>query len=149
MAERVLLVTPDDAVARATASALGPGDADLYRERTLTDGLAAAGRLAPALVLLDVAAMRGGDDAGAGLHQRLGGRLLLMAEGQKLPAGAMQLLDLIRPDPHRPLTLAQVERAQIELALTHHGGNRTRAARELGISRATLINKIKAYALNR
>jgi transcriptional regulator with PAS, ATPase and Fis domain len=27
------------------------------------------------------------------------------------------------------------------------GGNRTRAAKELGISRATLINKIKLYAI--
>jgi len=49
---------------------------------------------------------------------------------------------------HQPLTLADVERAQIERALRHHGGNRTRAAQELGISRATLINKIKSYALD-
>jgi len=41
-----------------------------------------------------------------------------------------------------------VERQQIERALKFHGGNRTRAAQELGISRATLINKIKAYALD-
>ncbi len=34
-----------------------------------------------------------------------------------------------------------------ERALRFHGGNRTRAAQELGISRATLINKIKVYAL--
>src|SRR2546425_2471560 len=49
---------------------------------------------------------------------------------------------------HQPLTLADVERAQIERALRHHGGNRTRAAQELGISRAALINKIKSYALD-
>jgi DNA-binding NtrC family response regulator len=49
---------------------------------------------------------------------------------------------------HTALTLAEVERQQIERALRHHGGNRTRAAHELGISRATLINKIKAYGLN-
>jgi len=41
-----------------------------------------------------------------------------------------------------------VERVQIEKTLRFHGGNRTRAAKELGISRATLINKIKAYGLD-
>jgi len=51
-------------------------------------------------------------------------------------------------ESHQPRTLAQVEREQIERALRHHRGNRTRAARELGISRATLINKIKVYALD-
>jgi DNA-binding NtrC family response regulator len=51
-------------------------------------------------------------------------------------------------EPHQPRTLAQVEREQIERALRHHRGNRTRAARELGISRATLINKIRVYALD-
>ena len=48
---------------------------------------------------------------------------------------------------HLPLTPADVERQHIERALRFHGGNRTRAAQELGISRATLINKIKVYAL--
>ncbi len=153
MTERVLLVTPDDAVARATAIALGPAEADLYRERTLEDGAAAVARVAPAVVLLD-AATPGAADAPL-LQQRLGGgggkstRLFLIAGGTHLPAAATQLLDLLRPDPHRPLTLDQVERAQIERALAHHAGNRTRAAKELGISRATLINKIRAYALNR
>ncbi len=49
---------------------------------------------------------------------------------------------------HQARTLAELERLQIERALRHHGGNRTHAARELGISRATLINKIKTFALN-
>jgi len=49
---------------------------------------------------------------------------------------------------HAPLTLAEVERQQIERALRFHSGNRTRAAQELGISRATLINKIKQYQLH-
>src|SRR5207302_121355 len=49
---------------------------------------------------------------------------------------------------HLPLTLADVERQHVERALRFHGGNRTRAAQELGISRATLINKIKVYALD-
>ena len=45
-------------------------------------------------------------------------------------------------------SLSEIERQHIERTLRHHGGNRTRAAMELGISRATLINKIKAYSLN-
>jgi two-component system response regulator HydG len=50
--------------------------------------------------------------------------------------------------PPQPQTLDEVERLHIERTLRQHGGNRTRAAQELGISRATLINKIKTYSLN-
>src|ERR687895_291728 len=46
---------------------------------------------------------------------------------------------------HTPLSLDDLERQHIERTLKHHTGNRTRAAVELGISRATLINKIKRY----
>ncbi|MGH7584555.1 MAG: sigma-54-dependent transcriptional regulator, partial [Gemmatimonadales bacterium] len=48
---------------------------------------------------------------------------------------------------HTPLTLDELERMHIERTLKHHSGNRTRAAQELGISRATLIAKIKRYAI--
>ena len=48
---------------------------------------------------------------------------------------------------HVPRTLHDVERVHIERTLRAHNENRTRAARELGISRATLINKIKEYQL--
>jgi two-component system response regulator AtoC len=47
-----------------------------------------------------------------------------------------------------PHTLAEVDRHHIERTLRAHAGNRTRAAQELGISRATLINKIKVYELD-
>jgi DNA-binding NtrC family response regulator len=49
---------------------------------------------------------------------------------------------------HQPQSLSDIERQHIERTLRHHDGNRTRAALELGISRATLINKIKLYSLN-
>jgi len=49
---------------------------------------------------------------------------------------------------HTPLSLDDLERQHIERTLKHHIGNRTRAATELGISRATLINKIKRYNIN-
>jgi DNA-binding NtrC family response regulator len=48
---------------------------------------------------------------------------------------------------HTPRSLAEVERLHIERTLRVHSQNRTRAARELGISRATLINKIKTYGV--
>ena len=43
--------------------------------------------------------------------------------------------------------LAEVEHSHFERTLGVHEGNRTWAARELGISRATLIRKIKIYGL--
>jgi transcriptional regulator with PAS, ATPase and Fis domain len=52
------------------------------------------------------------------------------------------------PERAQPASLEDVEREHIERTLRRHGGNRTRAAEELGISRATLINKIKAFALD-
>jgi len=78
-------------------------------------------------------------------------RAMILARGQ--PQIALEHLpaELRRPTAgsrHQPQSLADVEKAQIERALRHHGGNRTRAAKELGISRATLINKIKAYSLD-
>ena len=51
-------------------------------------------------------------------------------------------------DHHVPRTLAEVERAHIDRTLRYHQSNRTRAARELGISRATLIKKIKEFGLD-
>jgi DNA-binding NtrC family response regulator len=52
------------------------------------------------------------------------------------------------PDNHVPRTLDEVERVHIERTLRVNNANRTHAARELGISRATLIKKIKEYGLN-
>ncbi len=46
------------------------------------------------------------------------------------------------------LSIKDVVRRQIALALRHHDGNRTHTARDLGISRATLIKKIKTYDLD-
>jgi DNA-binding NtrC family response regulator len=79
-------------------------------------------------------------------------RALILARGQ--PAVALEHLPgefRNRAGPgdrrHTPMTLDELERLHIERTLRHHAGNRTRAAQELGISRATLINKIKRYAI--
>jgi DNA-binding NtrC family response regulator len=46
------------------------------------------------------------------------------------------------------LSLEDVERRHIALVIEHHGGNRSRAARTLGISRATLYDKLARYGLD-
>lgn len=51
------------------------------------------------------------------------------------------------PERHVPRTLAEVERQHVERTLRAHDGNRTHAAKELGISRATLIKKAKQYGV--
>jgi DNA-binding NtrC family response regulator len=48
---------------------------------------------------------------------------------------------------HVPKSLADVEKAHIDRTLKANQHNRTHAARELGISRATLIKKIRDYEL--
>ncbi|HEX6645269.1 MAG TPA: sigma-54 dependent transcriptional regulator [Gemmatimonadales bacterium] len=79
-------------------------------------------------------------------------RSLILARGQAL-IGVEHLPGEFRARPgigdrrHTPLSLDDLERQHIDRTLKHHGGNRTRAAAELGISRATLINKIKRYNL--
>ena len=68
----------------------------------------------------------------------------LPAELGRRPAGSVGG----EMEREQPTSLEDVERQHIERTLRRHGGNRTRAAEELGISRATLINKIKAFALD-
>ena len=48
----------------------------------------------------------------------------------------------------KPESLQAVERRHIERVLRHHDGNRSRAAKDLGIARATLINKIRIYGID-
>ncbi len=43
------------------------------------------------------------------------------------------------------MTIAEAERALIELTLRHTANNRTRAAEILGISAKTLFNKLREY----
>jgi two-component system response regulator AtoC len=76
----------------------------------------------------------------------LGARGAALLEAEHLPAelGARAA----EPPRQTPQSLEDVERRHIERTLRRHGGNRTHAAEELGISRATLINKIRTYALN-
>ena len=80
-------------------------------------------------------------------------RAMIMARGQPrieashLPSEVRGATG-IDVDHHVPRSLDDVERAHIERTLRAHGGNRTHAAQELGISRATLIKKIRTYQLS-
>ena len=79
-------------------------------------------------------------------------RAMILARGQSTIGWEQLPPDLRQRAPtdrrYQAQSLSEMERQHIERTLRHHGGNRTRAALELGISRATLINKIKAYALH-
>jgi len=46
-------------------------------------------------------------------------------------------------------TLREIEKEHIEKVLKHTGGNRTKSAKFLGISRVSLISKIKNYGLDK
>ncbi len=61
--------------------------------------------------------------------------------GSDASAGAASILDRFMP-----MTLREVERIQIERTLEQTGGNKSRAASILGISRQTLREKLKAFA---
>jgi two-component system response regulator AtoC len=78
-------------------------------------------------------------------------RALLFARGAvRLESGHLPLDPAGRAgetERQGPLSLQEVELRHIERTVRKHGGNRTHAAEELGISRATLINKIRIYAL--
>lgn len=146
--------------------------ADEDSGRNGRQGIATLGRLhgqrAAVIVLTDA-----GDDAAAVQAMQLGAENFLtkpvdlrhleaavarVAEKVRLTRENSRLRALLEQPEIRPRapidrryqaqSLSEIERQHIERALRHHGGNRTHAAQELGISRATLINKIKAYSLN-
>lgn len=177
MGDRVLLVTADEVLARAAGALQTLGD-QVTHARDGGTGVEEAERVRPDVVIWDGDLRSGdGGGAAVARLLATGAGVVVVAAGDGMPAGIRALRDgaeqlVVRPvDPdllaaavaraaeagrwrraasevHRPRTLAEVERDQIERALRHHAGNRTRAARELGISRATLINKIRAYALD-
>jgi sigma-54 dependent transcriptional regulator, acetoin dehydrogenase operon transcriptional activator AcoR len=184
VADRVLIVTSDETLARL-ADSLAAAGAELTLERDGGTGLAAAERAHPDVVVWDGEIPAAAESPVARLRAT-GAGVVVVARQTEPAAGVRALREgaeqlVLRPvdpdhlaaavaraaeagrwrrvalrlvpgapagDGHRARTLAEVERDQIERALRHHGGNRTRAARELAISRATLINKIRAYALD-
>ncbi len=190
MADRVLIVTADEALAGVAwelfAAVTGGG---VLRERDGAAGVAACERARPDAVVWDAELPHAVDGALVARVRAVGAGLVVVVAAGDVTAGVRALQVgaeqfVAKPvdrdhfaaavaraaevgwwrlryagsdhetasartqEPYRPRTLAVAEREQIEIALRHHGGNRTRAARDLGISRATLINKIRVYALD-
>lgn len=74
--------------------------------------------------------------------------VLVLAQLRSRGADTIPAAALAMPvDGHRPpaadAPMAEVEEWHLRRALERHGGNRTHAARSLGISRMTLISKLK------
>lgn len=78
-------------------------------------------------------------------HLARGEHELVVIEGAEAARG---LATTAEPDSHLGLPLAEVEKLHILRVLAAHGGNKTRAARSLGIDTKTLYNKLKSYELS-
>jgi DNA-binding NtrC family response regulator len=72
-----------------------------------------------------------------------------MSSGQRLlNAGALYLQPVRKPlAAGDSVTLDELERQTIEQTIAKHDGNLTAVAKQLGITRQTLYNKIKRYGL--
>jgi DNA-binding NtrC family response regulator len=78
-------------------------------------------------------------------------RMVLNAEGKRIVLDDVPV-EFLDPRTTLPplgsagdLSMVEAEKRSIQRALEHTGGNRSLAARELGISRNTLLKKIKRY----
>ncbi|MCK4990109.1 MAG: sigma-54-dependent Fis family transcriptional regulator, partial [Bacteroidales bacterium] len=76
-------------------------------------------------------------------------RAVLMADGRKIEAGDMFPgdSDSHLPDKIKRPTLAQLEEISIRESIQRNDGNLSKAARELGVARSTLYNKMKSYGI--
>ena len=76
-------------------------------------------------------------------------RAVLMADGRKIKSGDL-LPGTSDPDltngARRP-TLAELEEISIRDSIQRNGGNLSKAARELGVARSTLYNKLKTFGI--
>jgi DNA-binding NtrC family response regulator len=104
-----------------------------------------------------VAALRGaghrvvsvGDGAAAGEAIGAGGFDALVLDLGWPELEPARLREALAPaGPAEPDSLDAAERRHIALMLRHTGGNRRRAAQLLGISRSTLLHKVRKYELD-
>lgn len=78
-------------------------------------------------------------------------RAVVMTEDEMLRPGDLSFSAAGHEEPtssvHDTLDLEEIERAAVRRALSKHGGNISRAADELGISRKSLYRRIEKYGL--
>jgi len=76
-------------------------------------------------------------------------RAVLMTEGKKIdPADVFpDAYDPKIPGESRRPTLAELEMTTIRESIRRNGGNLSKVARELGVARSTLYNKMKTYGI--
>jgi len=76
-------------------------------------------------------------------------RAVLMSEGRKIEPGDVfpEAYERSLPGDTRRPTLAELEMNAIRDSIRRNGGNLSKVARELGVARSTLYNKIKTYGI--
>lgn len=114
-------------------------ETDAERRRAMAEALRAAGHR-----VLDT-----GDAWGAAESLSTPGfdALVLGLGLPSLDAGALRAAICAEPEV-APVSLDAAERLHIARTLEHTGGNRRQAAHILGISRSTLLHKIRKYGLD-
>ena len=98
---------------------------------------------------------RGGQAAGAGKKSRVSPEARRKSRFEKLDVALEKALDDYlnmlggyKPDRLHRLVLERVEKTLLEYTLKFTGANRSRAAELLGISRSTLLAKMRAHGLD-
>lgn len=75
-------------------------------------------------------------------------RAVLVASGERIAADDLALRPVVAGERHLgTMTLQEAEGLLVEKALVRHGGNVTRAAKDLGVSRAALYRKMERHRL--
>ena len=76
-------------------------------------------------------------------------RAVLLTDTRKIEPGDIfpEAYDNTLPDETKRPTLAELELITIRESIKRNGGNLSKAARELGVARSTLYNKMKTYGI--
>ncbi|MDE6291808.1 MAG: sigma-54-dependent Fis family transcriptional regulator, partial [Muribaculaceae bacterium] len=74
-------------------------------------------------------------------------KALILSDSDTLHAGDFDLHESRTSSDEQPTTLEDMERNAITAAIKRHEGNMSEVARQLGITRQTLYNKLRKYGI--